>query len=91
MQILTANRLDDGRVVFLTDDGSWSPRLNEARIARDEGTEAELEAIGQAAEHDCRVVGCYLVPVAERNGRIEATSARERIRAQGPSVQTSAA
>lgn len=91
MQILTANRLDDGRVVFLAEDGSWSPRLSEARVARDEAAEADLEAVGLAAERDCRVVGCYLVPVAERDGHIEATSARERIRAQGPSVQTSAA
>ena len=91
MQVLTANRLDDGRVVFLAADGSWSPRIGEARVARDDGAEAELEALGAADESACRVVGCYLIPVVERDGCIEATSARERIRAQGPSVQTSAA
>ena len=91
MQVLTANRLDDGRVVFLTEDGSWSPRLSEARVAGDAAAEAGLEALGAADEAACRVIGCYLIPVSERAGRIEATSARERIRAQGPSVQTAAA
>ena len=91
MQVLTANRLDDGRVVFLTEDGGWSPRLSEARVADDADAEARLESLGAEDEAACRVVGCYLIPVAECDGRIEATSARERIRAQGPSVQTSAA
>lgn len=90
MQVLTANRLDDGRVVFLAADGSWSSQLGQARVAQDAAAEAELEALGAADESACRVVGCYLIPVARRDGRIEATSARERIRAQGPSVQTSA-
>jgi len=91
MQVLTANRLDDGRVVFLADGGVWSSHLADARVARDAAGEAELEALGAAAESACRVVGCYLIPIAERDGRIEATSARERIRAHGPSVQITSA
>jgi hypothetical protein len=91
MQVLTANRLDDGRVVFLAEDGRWSPRLDAARLARDDATAAELESLGAAAERACRVVGSYLIPVTAGDGTIEATTARERIRARGPSVQTSAA
>jgi len=91
MQVLTANRLDDGRVVFLAGDGSWSPQLSDARVAGDEAAESELVALGAAAERACRVVGCYLIPVTERDGTLLATSARERIRAQGPSVQPTAA
>jgi hypothetical protein len=91
MQVLTANRLDNGRVVFLAEDGRWVSLLGEARIAHDPAAASELEVLGAADEQACRVVGCYLIPVAQRDGRVEATSARERIRAQGPSVQNAAA
>ena len=87
--VLTANRLGDGRVVFLSADGAWSSRLDAARVATDEAEEQALAALGAAAEAQCLVVGSYLVPIRETADRtLTPVSFRERIRAQGPTVQT---
>jgi len=86
-QALTANRLGDGRVVFLTSTGDWSADLGAARTADDVDDQAELNAIGEQAEADCVIVGPYLIEVRISNGTIEAVEIRESIRAKGPTVQ----
>ena len=85
-QVLTANRLGDGRVVFLTPAGDWSPDLNDARTAGDAAAAAQLSAAGALAETACRIVGPYLIEVRDRDGRLEAAAIREAIRAAGPTV-----
>ena len=40
IQVLTANRLGDGRVVFLTATGGWTACLDEGRTVRDESAAA---------------------------------------------------
>lgn len=88
-QVLTANRLGDGRVVFLASDHAWSTRLADARVADDETQAQALTAAGEAAQAQCLVVGCYLVPVRVSGaGALSPESFRERIRALGPTVQT---
>jgi hypothetical protein len=69
--IYTANRLGDGRVVFLDAGFAWV-----------EAIEAGLAA-GQASERRQEVVGVYAVDVDE-DGR--PLKQRERIRAVGPSI-----
>jgi hypothetical protein len=86
-QALTANRLSDGRVVFLTSTGDWSADLGAARIAEDAIGQAELNAIGEQAEADCVIVGPYLIEVREAAGTLQAVEIRESIRALGPTVQ----
>ena len=88
MKILTANRLADGDVVFLTNDGDWSININDACIAHDLSKAAQLEALGEKADAAAHVVGCYLVDVAVIDGRIEATHYREIMRAKGPTVRS---
>jgi len=83
--IYTANRLDDGRVVFLGPDETWVDRLEEAVIYRGEVIEAGLAA-GQAAERRQEVVGVYAVDIAGDRDEIWPLKQRERIRALGPSV-----
>jgi len=73
MQILTANRLVDGDVVFLTGEYDWSIDINDARIVRDQAEACQLEDIGAKADKSAHVVGCYLVDVVVVEGRIEAT------------------
>ena len=85
-QVLTANRLGDGRVVFLTPTGGWSPDLNDACLVADEDAAAELSAVGALAEAACTVVGPYLIEVRAQDGRLEAAAIREAIRAAGPTV-----
>ena len=86
-QLVTANRLHDGEVVYLAGDGSWSEDLQESRLESDADAQAALLTEGEAAEVNLKVVGPYLMP-AERDERaIHPTSQRERIRAAGPSVR----
>ena len=85
--IVTANRLLDGKVVYLSADGSWREVLQQAVAAADEDGQAALEAQGRADEANLLVVGAYLMPVVEEEGVLRPTSQREAIRAQGPSIR----
>ncbi len=87
MQVVTANRLIDGRVVYLGLRGDWSERLAEARTA---DTQAEAEALLAAAEQAVRerqVVAPYLIDVTAAGGVVRPQRYREAIRETGPSVR----
>ena len=86
-QVVTANRLRDGAVVYLATTGAWSTRIAESNVAYDAAAAAKLLAIGEQAALDRVVVGPVLIEVALRDGRIQPLSVRERIRAFGPSVE----
>ncbi len=85
-QIVTANRLGDGRVVFLTPAGDFSANIADSAVAEDESAARKLLAIGEAAEAACRVVDPYLVDVRKAEGGPEPLHIRETIRARGPTV-----
>ena len=85
-KIVTANRLGDGQVVFLTGTAAWSARLADAAVADDDAFAAELLAAGEQAERDCAVVGPYLIEVTGRGDTLRAVAIRESIRANGPTV-----
>ncbi len=81
LQAVTANRLDDGIVVYLGQDGRWSEDLGAARLAE---TKPELEALEEDAAKavaDRIVIGPYPIAVVLEDGIAVATSVRERIRA----------
>ena len=86
-KIMTANRLTDGEVVYLTASGAWSERLSDSRASADETEEAELQRGADVGVDSQLVVGPYLMPVALDAGGIAPLSQRERIRARGPSVR----
>jgi len=86
--VITANRLMDGLVVYLTEDGSWSEVINEARIAADDEALQAALADGQAAEAAHEVVGVYEVAVERDGTDIRPVRIRERIRAYGPTTHT---
>jgi len=84
--IVTANRLGDGAVVYLGAGDDWTETFAAARIAHDK---AEADAwCAEAARPDAelRVVGPYIMAVAEDQGWMRPTTTREWIRAGGPSV-----
>jgi len=85
-QIVTANRLRDGAVVYLAADGNWSTDVSDGAVARDAATAERLMAAGNQAAADQVVVGPYLIAVAVKDNRVEPLGTRERIRALGPSV-----
>ena len=79
--VVTANRLLDGIVVYLAPDGSWTEQLAHARLAKTEEETKALEAEAAKAVKDRKVVAVYPMEVANRNGELVALSVRERIRA----------
>ncbi len=88
LKVLTANRLIDGEVVYLTADCGWSPWLNESDRAETPDGVAVLVARAAHAVDEREVVDPYLMPVAADGGRLQPLSQRETIRAKGPSIRT---
>jgi hypothetical protein len=83
---ITANRLDDGRVVFLDEAGGWAPTVAEARLLSD-GPELDEATAYAKAQHDARiVVEPYAIDIENVDGEPVPARIRERIRAQGPTV-----
>jgi len=80
MQVITANRLDDGRVVYLDQDNCWQDNIAGARRSTKEQGEALLLAVTRDT-----VVDPYLIDVAEI-GNNQPNRYREHIRATGPSI-----
>src|SRR5579863_4134418 len=85
--VITANRLADGVVVFLSGDGSWSEDFNRAAVMGD--AQATAGALARAREDEANnlVVDAYAVPVEERNGHLAPKALREAIRAAGPTIR----
>jgi hypothetical protein len=83
--VVTANRLRDGRVVWLAEGGSWSEHVGEAEVFAGEAVEAGL-AVGAQAERQQLVVGPYAAEVTVGAHGPVPLRAREKFRADGPSV-----
>ena len=85
LQILTANRLADGAVVYLTVAGTWTTEIRQSVVAREEKAASALLARGQRDAEAAIVVGPYLIAAIEDAAGPHAQSLREQIRAAGPS------
>jgi Protein of unknown function (DUF2849) len=84
--VVTASITDSGSPTYLKADGVWSPRLAEARCLESEAEAAGL--VEEANVHQQRLVSDpYAFPVLIEDGAIDPLSAREHIRANGPSVR----
>jgi hypothetical protein len=86
-QVISANRLGDGIVVYLTAENSWSELISGSVIAMDEATADALLREAKQAEENRLVVDPYLIDVAEVDGEVRPIKYREFIRATGPSVR----
>lgn len=87
-QVMTANRLRDGEVVFLTRAGAWAKAIDDAVLAQEPQAVAALEARAKDDEKANLVTGSYLFDAERRDGKIRALHIRERIRTLGPTVRT---
>ena len=87
-QMIIANRLQDGRVVFMDQDGSWADSIADGCLISDQAESERLLEIAMGGEQRCEVIDPYLIDVEEENGRRTPTLYREQIRATGPTVQT---
>jgi hypothetical protein len=85
-QILTANRLAVGEVVYWNPARGWVPALADASVLPD----GEADAALKGAERSIRereVVGAYLFAVRVTEGAVTPVKIREAIRAAGPTVR----
>ena len=85
-QVLTANRLRAGEVVYWTKAKGWVSHLPDAEVLPDDKAE---EVLKSAAEWVLKreVVAPYLFAVRVTNGAVVPVKTREAIRAAGPSVR----
>ena len=86
LQVIIANKLDDGFVVFLTAAGNWSPRIADCAVANDDASASQLLDQAKAAEQSNIVIDPYLIEVRIENDQRIPTEYREYIRTAGPSV-----
>jgi len=85
--VITANRLSDGVVVFQTVGDGWSEDFNRAAVLADPQGTTEALARAKRDEESNLVVDAYVVPVEERNGHFAPKALREAIRAAGPTIR----
>ncbi len=83
---ITANRLIDGVVVYLTRDGGWSGKIGDSLVAHAADQTGRMKTIAERAERSQQVVGACLIDVAVENGMVHPVRLREAIRAGGPTV-----
>lgn len=80
--VFTANRLRDGKVVWLDAEGGWSESVADARIYEGDAIE---QGRATAAEGEARqeIVGIYHLDVTPGERGPAPISVREHLRAQG--------
>lgn len=80
--VVTGNRLEDGRVVYLRGDGSWGRDFDAAELLDDAARRDALVARAQR-EDALHVTGVYALDVGVTASGARVLSARERLRAAG--------
>jgi hypothetical protein len=86
VQVISANRLTDGIVVYAGHGGAWIERLSEAKVFT---SKAEADAGLAAAQKDKSgnlIVEPCLVDITGDERGIRPASLREMIRAHGPTI-----
>ena len=86
-QVITANRLRDGAVVYLAGDGAWVTELACAAIAEDAAAAAVLSQAGERAVAEQQVVAPYLIEIETGPEGVRPKRYKELIRARGPSIR----
>ena len=87
VQVLTANRLGDGAVVYRSKAGAWTERLEESLVLAASEEAARILAEAETPQASLQIVGPYLMPVDNTGDEIRPTETREFIRAKGPSIR----
>jgi hypothetical protein len=87
-QMIIANRLVDGVVVFLAPGDGWEPAIAAGTVIDDDAEAQRLLGVAKQHEARCLVIDPLLIQVKVENGRVTPTEIREAIRAFGPTVRT---
>ena len=85
--VLTANRLTDGIAVWYDREGKWNERIDLSEVVHGKDEAERLEAIGKKAYANNEVIDVAVVEVEEIEGRVRPLRLRERIRAEGPTIE----
>ena len=88
LQMIIANRLRDGVVVFLGPREAWEPAIAAGTVIEDEADAARLMTVAKRHEAECQVIDPLLIDVQIEDGAPRPTAIREAIRAFGPTVRT---
>ncbi len=86
LQVVTANKIGDGRVVYLTRVGGWSERITDGQVSRSDEERDEMMAVAQTTAEIPEVVEPYVIDVVEEAGVVQPVRYREAIRAKGPTI-----
>lgn len=85
--VVTGKLTDDAANVWRCADGTWSRDLQKAGVVADEAI-ARSQAAASAAAEQRQITDPYVIEVYAEGGTIDPLTARERIRATGPTVHT---
>jgi Protein of unknown function (DUF2849) len=85
--VVTGKFTDDAANVWRRADGTWTRDLQQAGIVGDEATAKAFAASALATEQR-HITDPYVIEVHAENATIDPLTARERIRATGPTVHT---
>jgi len=88
LQMIIANRLRDGAVVFLALGESWELAIAAGAVIENPEEAARLLAVAKRHETECRVIDPTLIDVEIKDGTPRPTAMREAVRAFGPTVRT---
>jgi hypothetical protein len=86
-QVLTANRLSVGEVVYWNAAKGWVNYLHDAEILADDKADDVLNSAGARSVQERLVVNPYLFEVRVDGGSVVPVKTREAIRAAGPSAR----
>jgi hypothetical protein len=87
-EMIIANRLADGAVVFLAAGDTWTTAIDAGLLIGDAGGAERALATAKRHETECVVIDPTVIDVAVESGRRRPTAIREAIRAFGPTVRT---
>jgi hypothetical protein len=87
-QMIIANRLADGLVVFLDPEEGWDTAIGAGTVIETDADAARLLTVAKRHEVECLVIDPQLIEVEIENGQPRPTAIREAIRAYGPTVRT---
>jgi Protein of unknown function (DUF2849) len=82
--VVTANRTWDGAVIYRTAAQAWSTDLSDAAVVR--AADEARALLAESVADDLGAIGPYIAPVEVKDGAIKPGNLRERIRAQGVTI-----
>ena len=83
--IVTGNFTECGAVAWRRGDGTWSRQLADSGLLPDEATAKQVAAAANATEQRL-IADPYVIEVRADGATIDPLTARERIRANGPTI-----